>query len=276
VSSALPELTPVQASLYLTLCGRALDSRAEHPFLGDPTADPVAAKVGYDCSRFPMPASSVTDIALRAKRLDEVVRRFVARHGDAVVLDLGAGLDGRMLRVAPPAGVDWYDIDFPAVIALRTVAMGQCMRRAHAVAADLTDAAWLGTIPGDRPAVIVADGLLAFLPQDAFGTLLRRLVDHFPCGEIALNGYTPFHVWVLKRYRGTASIADVVANPGFADPLAPTRWEPRLRLVEEILLTRSPEVADYPRARRWLTRLAARSTALSRRGTTVLHYRFPA
>lgn len=79
-----------------------------------------------------------------------------------------------------------------------------------------------------------------------------------------------------QRSRGTASIADVVANPGFDDPLAPTRWEPRLRLVEELMLTRAPEVADFRRARRWLTRLAAHSTALSRRSTTVLHYRFPA
>jgi O-methyltransferase involved in polyketide biosynthesis len=273
-------LPAVQASLYLTLCGRALDSRRPHPFLGDPTADEVATRIGYDCSRFPMPASSVTDIALRAKKLDEVVRQFVSRRADAVVLDLGAGLDRRMARVAPPAGVDWYDIDLPEVIALRAETMGaEAMgqrARAHAIAADLTDPGWLEGVPGDRPAVIVADGVVAFLPQEAFVSLLRRLVDHFPSGEIAFNGYTRFHVWVLKRYRGTASIADVVANPGFDDPRDPERWEPRLRLAEEILLTREPEVAAYPPALRLLTRLAARSTALSRRGTTVLRYRFPA
>jgi O-methyltransferase involved in polyketide biosynthesis len=124
--------------------------------------------------------------------------------------------------------------------------------------------------------VIVADGLIAFLAQDAFVTLLHRLVDHFPSGEIAFNGYTRFHMWVLKRYRGTASIADVVANPGFDDPHDPERWEPRLRLAQEILLTREPEVAEYPPALRLITRLAAHSTAISRRGTTVLRYRFPA
>jgi hypothetical protein len=36
--------------------------------------------------------------------------------------------------------------------------------------------------------------------------------------EIAFNGYTRFHMWVLKRYRGTASIADIVANPGSTIP----------------------------------------------------------
>jgi O-methyltransferase involved in polyketide biosynthesis len=274
VSATLPGLTPAQASLFLTLCGRALDSRAPQPFLGDAAADDVLARIGDDCSRFPMPASLVTDIALRAKKLDRVVRRFVARHTDAVVLDLGAGLDSRMTRVAPPAGVDWYDVDFPEVIALRAEAVEQ-KPKAETIATDLTEPGWLDAVPTGRPAVIVADGLVAFLAQDAFVTLLHRLVDHFPSGEIAFNGYTRFHTWVLKRYRGTASIADAVANPGFDDPRDPERWETRLRLVEEILLTREPEVAAYPPAIRLLTRLAARSTAVSRRGTTVLRYRFP-
>jgi O-methyltransferase involved in polyketide biosynthesis len=275
MSTTLPRLGPVQASLFLTLCGRALDSRRPRSFLSDPTADDTARKVGYDCSRFSMPASSVTDIALRAKKLDDVVRRFVSRHADAVVLDLGAGLDSRMVRVGPPAGVEWYDIDFADVIALRAEVIGQPIQ-AHAVAADLTDPGWLDVIPTGRPAVIVADGLVAFLTQGAFVALLHRLVDHFPSGEIAFNGYTRFHTWVLRRYRGTASIADVVANPGFDDPRDPERWEPRLRLAEEILLTREPEVAAYPPALRMVTRLAAHSTALSRRGTTVLRYGFPA
>lgn len=277
MTTSLPTLTPVQASLYLTLCGRALDNRAPCPFLGDRTAAEIVAKIGYDCSRFPMPASSVTDIALRAKKLDDVVRHFIARHPDASVLDLGAGLDSRVTRVAPPAATDWYDIDFPEVAALRAEieTIGH-EARAHNVAADLTDPDWLDAVPGERPAVIVADGLIAFLAQDALVTLLHRLVDHFPSGEIAFNGYTRFHVWALKRYRGTASIADVVANPGFDDPHDPERWEPRLQLAEEILLTREPEVAAYPAAIRLLTRLAAHSTALSRRGTTVLRYRFPA
>ncbi|HEY7272152.1 MAG TPA: class I SAM-dependent methyltransferase [Actinoplanes sp.] len=275
MNTSLASLTPVEASLYLTQCGRALDSRRLRPFLGDTTAGEIADRIGLDCSRFPMPASSVTDIALRAKKLDGVVRGFTARHPDAVVLDLGAGLDNRMARVAPPAGVDWYDVDFPEVAALRADAIGP-EAKAHAIAADLTDPGWLDAVPTGRPGVIVADGLIAFLTRDAFVTLLHRLVDHFPSGEIAFNGYTRFHMWVLKRYRGTASIKDVVANPGFDDPREPERWEPRLRLAQEILLTRAPEVAAYPTALRLWTRLAAHSTALSRRGTTVLRYRFPA
>ena len=148
-----PTLTPVQASLYLTMCGRALDNRRPRPFLGDPTAEEILTKIGYDPSRFPMPASSVTDIALRANKLDDIVRQFVARHPDAVVLDLGAGLDCRISRVSPPSGVDWYDVDFPEVVALRAEAIGQTTW-SHDIAADLTDAGCLDALPTGRPTVI--------------------------------------------------------------------------------------------------------------------------
>ena len=122
--------------------------------------------------------------------------------------------------------------------------------------------------------MIVADGLMAFLTQDDMIGLLDCLVSHFPSGEVAFNGYTRFAIWAAKHYHGTQSVADLIRSPGFDDPHEPERWNPRLRLVKEILLTRATEVAQFPPALRWFTRLSAHSAALSRRGTTVLHYHF--
>ena len=104
--------------------------------------------------------------------------------------------------------------------------------------------------------------------------LLNRLIDHFPSGEVAFNGYTRFAIWAAKHYHGTQSVADLIKSPGFDDPREPERWNSRLKLVREILLTREPEVAQFPLALRVFTRLSAHSTAWSRRGTTVLQYRF--
>jgi O-methyltransferase involved in polyketide biosynthesis len=269
----LPAFTPIEESLFLTLCGRALDYRSPHSILGDMMADEIVRKLEYDCDKFRLSASPIINIALRAKKLDEVALRFVTSHPDAVALDLGAGLDTRMLRIAPPPTVDWYDVDFPQVITTRRQLIPDCAN-AHGVGTDLTDPDWLDAIPTARPAVIVADGLLAFLTQEDMISLLNRLTSHFPSGEVAFNGYSRFAIWVAKRYYGTQSVADLIKSPGFDDPREPERWNPSLKLVEEILLTREPEVAQFPPALRLLTRLSAYSAAVSRRGTTVLHYRF--
>src|SRR5215203_97689 len=269
----LPAFTPIEESLFLTLCGRALDYRSPHSILADMMADEIVRKLDYDCERFRLSASPIINIALRAKKLDEVALRFVTSHPEAVALDLGAGLDTRMLRIAPPPTVDWYDIDFPEVITARRQLIPD-RTNAHGVGTDLTDPDWLDAIPTDRPAVIVADGLLAFLTQQDMISLLNRLTSHFPSGEVAFNGYTRFAIWAAKHYHGTQSVAALIYSPGFDDPREPERWNPSLELVEEILLTREPEVAEFPLALRLVNRLAAYSAALSRRGTTVLHYRF--
>jgi O-methyltransferase involved in polyketide biosynthesis len=281
MSITLPAFTPAQESLFLTLVGRALDSRLPRPFLGDAMADEIITAVGYNLAKFPAlnmkildPKSRVFDIAVRAKRIDELVRGFVVRHPDAVVLDLGAGLDSRMFRVDPPQTVDWYDIDFPEVIALRPQLLPQ-PANVHNIGTDLADPNWLDNVATGRPTVIVADGLVAFLTQDDFISLLNRLISHLPSGELAFNLYTTSAIWALKHTPGMAAIAGGVINPGFNDPRQPESWVGGLRLVEEIFLTRAPEVVELPLILRLTSRLAAPSATVSRQiGTTILHYRF--
>ncbi|OBI51366.1 class I SAM-dependent methyltransferase [Mycobacterium sp. E796] len=278
---SLPAFTPAQESLFLTLGGRALDSRLPRPFLGDTMADEILSEVGYDLARFPAltsrlldPRSRVFDIAVRAKTLDDLVRRFASDHPDPVILDLGAGLDTRIFRVNPPPTVSWYDIDFPEVIALRSRVVPQ-HANAHSIRADLTDPNWLDDVPRSRPAIIVADGLIAFLTQNGFVSLLDRLARHFPGGELASNLYTRNAIWAVKHAPGMAAIAGGVVNPGFNDPRQPESWVPGLKLVEEIFLTRDPEVAGLPLTMRAMARLAAPSARLSRLiGTVVVRYRF--
>jgi O-methyltransferase involved in polyketide biosynthesis len=273
MGTTLPAFTPLEDSLWLTLCARALDNRSPHPILADAMADQIVRTLDYDYGQLHIDTNLMVNVSLRAKKLDEVAAGFLARHPDAVGLDLGAGLDTRMERLAPPSTVDWYDIDFPAVAAARKRLIPK-HPNAHVIGADVTEEDWLNAIPTDRPAVIVADGLMGFLTQDELVSLWNRLISHFPSGEMVFNSYTRFAIWVARHARGTKSVAELVKFPGMDDPREPERWNPRLNLVREILLSREPEVAQFPPALRRYHRLAARSTAWSRTGTIVLHYRF--
>jgi O-methyltransferase involved in polyketide biosynthesis len=269
----LPTFTPLEDSLFLTLYARALDNRRPHPILGDAMADQIVRAADYDFGQFHIDTNFILSVALRAKKLDDVASDFLARHPDAVGLDLGAGLDTRFERLAPPATVDWYDVDFPAVAAARRRLIPE-HPNTHVIGADVTEKDWLDAVPADRPAVIVADGVMAFLSQDELVSLWNRLISHFPSGEIVFNSYTRFAIWIAQHARGTKSVADLVKFPGMDDARDPEGWNPKLRLVREILLSREPEVAEFPPFWRTYHRLAAHSTAWSRTGTIVLHYRF--
>ena len=175
----LPTFTPLEDSLWLTLCCRALDNRRAHPILGDAMADQIVRTLDYDYRQHRTTSNFINQVALRAKKLDEVTAGFLARHPDAVGLDLGSGLDTRFERLAPPATVDWYDVDFPAVATARKGLIPE-RPNAHVIGADVRDPDWLDAVPSDRPALIVADGLMGFLTKDELVSLLDRLIDHFP------------------------------------------------------------------------------------------------
>jgi O-methyltransferase involved in polyketide biosynthesis len=215
-----------------------------------------------------MKPSLVMGTALRNRKLDDAVRRFTSAHHDAVVLDLGAGLDTRALRCDPPVGVDWFDIDFPEVAALRRELLPD---RTHLVGTHATAHDWLAEIPSGRPTMVVADGFLPFLPGDTFAALIRALAAHLPSGELAFNGYSRFAARAMC-YHPSVKALGITAAQGFDDAHEPEGWGAGLTLVEEQLLTRAPEVARFPQPVRTLTRLMARSTALSRQGTRILRY----
>jgi O-methyltransferase involved in polyketide biosynthesis len=269
----LPTFRPLEDSLFLTLYARALDNRRPHPILADATADQILHTTDYDYGQLHVDTNLILNVALRAKKLDQVASAFLGRHPDAVGLDLGTGLDSRVVRLDPASTVDWYDVDIPAVAAARERLIPE-RPNGHVIGADVRDPDWLDAVPTGRPAIIVADGLMGFLTEDELISLWNRLIGHFPSGEIVFNSYTRFAIWVARHARGTKSVADLVKFPGMDDPREPEGWNPKLQLVREVLLSREPEVDQFPPGWRRYHRLAAHSTAWSRTGTIVLHYRF--
>jgi hypothetical protein len=91
---------------------------------------------------------------------------------------------------------------------------------------------------------------------------------------MAFKSYTSLAIWASKVVRGTKSVAGQLKFPGVKDPYELEGWNPKLKLIREVLLTREPEVAGFPTAVRLYIRFLVTSTTLSRMGTSVLHYRF--
>ncbi|MGH3720834.1 MAG: class I SAM-dependent methyltransferase [Pseudonocardiaceae bacterium] len=265
------ELTPTQESLFLTLYLRALDQRSPDPILGDTVSAEIADKIDYDFTRQKVQHSLVLDLALRTKKLDDLIRTFAAEHSNAVVLDLGCGLDPRVLRCDLPPRTDWYDIDFPVVVKIRERFLPHV---SHTINADLTTPGWLDDIPANRPTMIVADGLVAFLSGPAYKAMARALTAYFSTGEFAFNAYTPL-VMRLGNYSGTFKALNArTAGDGINDPHEPESWGAGLTLIEELLLVHEPDVAKFPQPLRAFTRLCAHSTRISRHGNRVVRYRF--
>jgi O-methyltransferase involved in polyketide biosynthesis len=270
--------TPVEETALLTEYARALDSRSLRPILGDTLADEVVGKINYDFAGLGVIASVVCLVALRAKMLDERIRAFTTEHPDAVVVDLGAGLNSAVFRVDPPPTVDWYSVDLPAVITLRD-ALLPCGGRSHSVAASVAEPDWTDAISGDRPTMVVADGLFPFLSEPVVVAIFRQITDHFESGMFAFNDYGTvgrikrFASLVTTRKRMFRTLYSQWGFDGFKDAHQPETWNPDLKLVEETSALHEPDVALFPPMLRFSSRIAARFPA-SARNTRILRYQF--
>jgi O-methyltransferase involved in polyketide biosynthesis len=91
-----------------------------------------------------------------------------------------------VFRLDPGPGVQWYEIDYPDVISLRE-RLYPSREHYHLVASSVTDPRWLADIPADRPVLLLAEGLTMYLTEDDGVALMRRVVDHFPSGELQFD-----------------------------------------------------------------------------------------
>ena len=274
---ATTDLSPIEQTAFLTEYARALDSQWAKPILGDTLAHQVVGKIDYDFAGLGVQTSVVCQTALRAKMLDDRVRAFIGEHPDAVVVDLGAGLDSGFYRVGPPSTVDWYSVDLPGITALRDEVL-PAAAQSHSVPVSLTDEHWPDAIPADRPTMLVADGLFAFLTEPVIVAIFRRITDHFRSGELAFNDYgrigwasrVAIKLYPQKMFKDVGS---QFGYPGFKDAHHPETWNPNMRLAEEASLVDAPEVDLFPGWIRVATKLSGMSKT-GRRKARILRYAF--
>jgi len=193
------DLAGPSQTMLATLYAKALDAATANPVVGDTYAQEVVRRLDYDWRRTAITATNkrAFSVTMRAAHFDEWARQFLAMHPEATVLHLGCGLDSRMLRLKPGPGVDWYDIDYPDVIAVRErfyPPNGQY----RLVAASVTDPGWLSTIPADRPVLLLAEGLTMYLTESAGIALLRRVVQRFPSGELQFDAFNRIGIRLQK------------------------------------------------------------------------------
>lgn len=264
-------LTGAKETLLLTLYGKALESRLPNSLLRDYFADEAVRNIDYDFSRLKVDNNLGIGLAIRAKTLDVCVQDFLARNPDAIVLHLGCGLDTRIFRIDPPAGVDWFDVDYPEVIDLRR-RLYPVRDRYHLIASSLTEPGWLNEVPRDRPAIVVAEGLTPYLAAEEGQQLFSRLVGHLSSGELVFDAYSRLGLKIIRlnsSFRATgAEVHWSIENPHELE-----RAVPKLRFIEDIPAYKPEHAARM----RWLAKLFVRLwkyiPALRKIGR-LLRYRF--
>ena len=193
------ELSGAAQTMLTTLYLKALDADFKRPVLGDRYAKEAVSRLDYDFRDIGITARWAPLITVRTAQYDIWARQFLAVHQQATVVHLGCGMDSRVFRLDPGPGVQWYDVDYPQVIALRE-AVFPSRPRYHLIATSATDASWLDQIPANRPVLLMAEGISMYLTEDDGVALLRRVVDRFPSGELQIDFYNRLAIRSQKTH----------------------------------------------------------------------------
>jgi O-methyltransferase involved in polyketide biosynthesis len=180
---ATPHLGGVPETMLWTLYDRACEARRADRILVDADSVRICDAIDYDFEgRFGHPSGS---FAARAAGIDHLLRRWLERHPDGLVVSLGEGLEARAHRV-DNGRVRWLTVDLPAAIQLREYFLPSTRRFSH-VAANVLELDWMNKIEPSSEIFIVAQGLFMYLKSEAVKQLFVDIATRFPVAEMAFD-----------------------------------------------------------------------------------------
>ena len=113
---AKKNLTGIPETMLIPLWAKAEETQRVNPIIRDTKAEKIIKTIDYDFSKFNKSWMSQTGIAIRTFILDRAVEKFLSVNDNAIIINLGAGLDTRYERLSPNRIKCWYDLDVPEAI----------------------------------------------------------------------------------------------------------------------------------------------------------------
>ncbi len=179
-------LTGVPETLLWTLYHRALEAGRPDPVLVDPMAVDLVESIDYPFQRhFGANAGLGQGQALRARRFDIEVHRFLAQHPDGTVVALGEGLETQFWRV-DNGRVHWLSVDLPETIEVRQRLL-PAAPRLGTYAGAAQDGGWTERVDASRGVLITAQGLLMYLRPGQVRRLIADCAERFPGGALIFD-----------------------------------------------------------------------------------------
>jgi len=121
---------------------------------------------------------------VRARKMDDAIRKFINKHPRATVVNIGAGLDTTFSRV-DNGTIRWYNLDLPDAIAFRQNFIPDSPRNTS-IAKSLFDTAWFDDVIFDPKEGIffMSAGVFYYFREEQLKEVFSAMARRFPGGEM--------------------------------------------------------------------------------------------
>ena len=232
------EKNTVQETLVMPLYGKAWAVKNFPDLFHDRDCQEIMNRLDYDFSTMQAQEGGVKmkiaalAAATRQYALVCEVREYLKEHPQALVVNLGCGLDTAGHQ-ADNGQCRFANVDFPNVIEIREQLMPSTEREKN-IGSDLNDQGWFDKIDfrEEDGAVFIASGVFLYFKKADVKKLLCAMAERFPGARLAFDGQNKKGMEMdLKAVK--ASGIDVGANLYLEDPERElSSWSERFARVQ--------------------------------------------
>lgn len=193
----------ISETLLINLYMRSKDFNSDEPILFDAFSSEVVSKIDYDFTKFDKSKMTKVGVVIRAKFFDIEAVKFYQKHENVVIVQIGAGLDTRPLRLEGICkNAYFYDLDLADVIALRTKLIPKAKNNEF-IASSMFDTAWmdeLGTKHKGAKFCFILEGIAMYFNAKMMSEFFGNLADRFE-GVIMLDFLNKFMAKQMNKGR---------------------------------------------------------------------------
>jgi O-methyltransferase involved in polyketide biosynthesis len=225
------ELDEVQKTLLMPVWARAMESQKKKPVVTDPSALEIMNGIDHDFQKMSENLSEISQISwiARCKRFDMVIRRFITRHPDACIVNMGCGLDTTYERINDPR-VQWYDLDLPEVIELRKKFIHESGHRKF-ISGSFLETSWFKRIP-KKNVLFISTGVFVYFAEEEIRRFLIQVADHFPGSELFFDVTSPKGVQIANEVILKSGLnSNSFFKWGLIDKSIIPSWDNRITLI---------------------------------------------
>lgn len=244
-------ISDVSATSLITLYSHAVESQSPNPILNDPKAVEITQQLNPELSKSSntlyqnlangkLDKKLVVHIACRAKRYDQYVTDFLHHSSNAIVVNIGCGLDTRFHRL-DNGQITVYDLDFPAVIEIKKNFLEETDRY-HFIPSSVLNFEWMEPLSRfkNRSFLFLAEGVFMYLHEAEVKSLVLELQSRFPGSELVCEMFNAF--WLKKSFKWMMDIKlqrelhlgrEAMFNFGIKDGKDLERWNSGIQFLDE-------------------------------------------
>jgi O-methyltransferase involved in polyketide biosynthesis len=196
------ELGPVQKTLFVPLLSRAKELEKEYPLIIDSFAKEIVAKIDYDFSMIESEMEKNHQIVwiIRSFNFDNCVKDFLLSNTNALIVNIGAGLDTTFHRV-DNGNIYWINLDLPDVINLRQRLIPDSEREIS-IAKSILDFTWINSLnkfAKDRPVLFLSAGVFCYFTENEIKTIFKEISNAYPLCHLIFDAMSWLTVWGANR-----------------------------------------------------------------------------